>query len=77
MPKNPVKTKWNPNFDDKPTTDIPRIRFSQKYNTKCLAKGNFILEIGCGIGSYTHLIDRTGCIGLDLDYTFIAANKNK
>jgi ubiquinone/menaquinone biosynthesis C-methylase UbiE len=34
-------------------------------NHVCLA--NRLLDVGCGTGSYTYLVDRDGCIGIDLD----------
>jgi SAM-dependent methyltransferase len=71
MPNNPAATKWNPEFDDKPTSEVPRIRFSQKFSIKYLESKNRILEIGCGIGSYTRIIDNIGCIALDLDLNAI------
>jgi ubiquinone/menaquinone biosynthesis C-methylase UbiE len=75
MWKEPTVTNWNPTFDDKPTSDVPRIRFSKKFSNKYLEKKNLILEIGCGTGSYTRLIDRKGCFGLDLDISAIRIAK--
>jgi ubiquinone/menaquinone biosynthesis C-methylase UbiE len=75
MSKDPKTTNWNPTFDDKPTSEVPRIRFSQKFSTEYLEKKNLILEIGCGTGSYTRLINRTGCFGLDLDMNAIRIAK--
>ncbi len=63
-----VTTSWNTSFDDEPTSNIPRIRFSEKFSESYLDGKNLILEIGCGTGSYTKLIDRKGCLGLDLDF---------
>jgi ubiquinone/menaquinone biosynthesis C-methylase UbiE len=75
MRKDPTVTNWNPAFDDMPTSEVPRIRFSEKFSTKYLEKKNLILEIGCGTGSYTRLINRTGCFGLDLDMNAIRIAK--
>jgi ubiquinone/menaquinone biosynthesis C-methylase UbiE len=75
MPKNPVTTNWNVKFDNKPTIDEPRIRFSEKFSARYLEKRTLILEIGCGTGSYTRLIDRRGCIGLDIDINAIKIAK--
>ena len=75
MQKKTFPTRWNPLFDDKPTSNIPRISFSKKFSDKYLEKGGMILEIGCGIGSYTHLIDRMGCFALDLDINAIKIAK--
>jgi ubiquinone/menaquinone biosynthesis C-methylase UbiE len=75
MRKVPAVTNWNPSFDDQPTTDVPRIRFSKKFSTKYLKEQNYILEIGCGTGSYTSLVDRTGYIGLDLNINALRVAK--
>lgn len=76
MKRKTVTTIWNPSFDDKPTSDTPRIKFSEKFSVKYLEKRNLILEIGCGTGSFTRLIDRKGCLGLDLDMNALRiANK--
>ena len=75
MQKKTIPTKWNPLFDDRPTSGIPRIMFSKKFSDKYLEKDGLILEIGCGIGSYTHLIDRKGLFALDLDINAINVAK--
>jgi SAM-dependent methyltransferase len=75
MPKNPVTTKWNLKFDDKPTSDVPLIKFSQKFSRKYLDKRGLILEIGCGIGSYTCLVDRIDCLAIDVDFNAIKIAK--
>jgi len=75
MPKNPTPTNWNPNFDNRPTSDVPRIRFSERFSSSYLEKRKRILEIGCGTGSYTRLIDRDGCLGLDIDINVIKIAK--
>ena len=67
MLKNSLATRWNPIFDDKPTIDVPRIRFSEKFSRKYLNKSDFILEIGCGTGEYIRIVNRRDCIGLDLN----------
>lgn len=75
MPKNRAATDWNSSFDDRPTSDDPRIKFSQVFSREYLDKRNLILEIGCGIGSYTKLVDREGCFGLDLDINAVKIAK--
>jgi len=75
MPKIPVTTNWNPNFDDRPTSEVPRIKFSEKFSAPYLEKRTLILEIGCGTGSYTRLIDRPGCFALDIDINVIKIAK--
>jgi ubiquinone/menaquinone biosynthesis C-methylase UbiE len=75
LPINPVRTKWNPNFDDKPTSDVPRIKFSLEFSQKYLDKGCLILEIGCGIGSYTWLVDRINCLAIDIDFDVVKVAK--
>ena len=71
----PKPTKWNPSFDDKPTSDVPRIKLSKKFSDPYLEKRNLILEIGCGTGSYTRLINRRGCIGLDIELDAVKVAK--
>lgn len=70
-----MKTNYHTNLDDRPTSDAPRIRFSEKFAAPYLEKRTMILEIGCGIGSYTRLIDRSGCIALDIDINAIKIAK--
>jgi SAM-dependent methyltransferase len=76
MRKEPSATSWNPEFDNQPTSDVPRIKFSRMFSDKYLEKKNLILEIGCGTGSYTRLIDRTSCIGLDISLDAVKVAKN-
>jgi SAM-dependent methyltransferase len=76
MGKNRSVTKWNHDFDDRPTSDIPRIRFSEKFSVPYLEDKHLILEIGCGTGSYTRLINRTGYVAMDLDIEAIKVAKN-
>jgi ubiquinone/menaquinone biosynthesis C-methylase UbiE len=61
-----VKTVWDPIIDNKPSIDSPRIRFSQKFASKYMNNGSHVLDIGCGNGSYTYLIDSLHCVGMDL-----------
>jgi ubiquinone/menaquinone biosynthesis C-methylase UbiE len=75
MVKKTVATRWNPSFDDRPTSNVPRIKFSRKFSAKYLEKRNFVLEIGCGTGSYTRVIDHRGNFGLDLDINAIRIAK--
>jgi ubiquinone/menaquinone biosynthesis C-methylase UbiE len=75
MPKIPMTTNWHTNFDNSPTSEAPRIRFSEKFGAPYLEKRTMILEIGCGTGSYTRLIDRSGYIALDIDINIIKIAK--
>ena len=75
MNKSTEATNWNPAFDDKPTTDVPRIRFSQEFGSRYLKGKNLILEIGCGTGSFTKLVDRSGYFGLDLSIDAVRVAK--
>jgi ubiquinone/menaquinone biosynthesis C-methylase UbiE len=67
MRKTIKTTRWNPTFDSEPTSDIPRMVFGHSLAKNHLRNVNRILDIGCGIGSYTHIVDRKGCVGIDLD----------
>jgi hypothetical protein len=67
-----VTTEYHINPDVRLTSNTPRIRFSVRFNALYLEKQTMILEIGCGIGSYARLIDRSGCIALDIDLNPIA-----
>jgi ubiquinone/menaquinone biosynthesis C-methylase UbiE len=61
------KIKWDPVVDDRPNTSSPRIKFSQEFTKENLRESNGnVLDLGCGTGSYTYLVDRDGCIGIDL-----------
>jgi ubiquinone/menaquinone biosynthesis C-methylase UbiE len=53
--------------DDKPDTTSPRIKFSQEFarQNQMESHGN-VLDLGCGTGSYTYIVDREGCVGIDL-----------
>lgn len=67
MFREPTRTTWNTLLDDKPTSNTPRIKFSYAFSEGYSVKGaNHILEIGCGTGSFTQLIDREGCVGVDI-----------
>jgi ubiquinone/menaquinone biosynthesis C-methylase UbiE len=60
--------KWDPIVDDKPDTASPRIKFSQEFARENQRESNGnVLDLGCGIGSYTYIVDRQGCVGIDLD----------
>jgi SAM-dependent methyltransferase len=61
------KMKWNPVVDNRPNVDSPRIKFSQSFSVGYSRRSNRVLDLGCGIGSYTFLIDRPGCLGIDLN----------
>jgi 2-polyprenyl-3-methyl-5-hydroxy-6-metoxy-1,4-benzoquinol methylase len=59
-------TRWDPKVDDKPYSS-PHSRFVKKFSNKYLDRADWILDAGCGVGNYLHLIDREGCFGVDLD----------
>jgi len=61
-----IKTRWDPRVDNKPDND-PRSKFTQIFSSRYLRKANRILDVGCGIGSYIHLIDRQDTFGIDLE----------
>jgi ubiquinone/menaquinone biosynthesis C-methylase UbiE len=68
MTKKPTRTAWNTLLDDRPTSNVPRIKFSYAFSKQWgVNRANHLLDIGCGTGSYTQLIDKDGCIGVDLD----------
>jgi len=68
-------TRWDPKFDDKPHSG-PHSRFAKKFSSKYLDRADYILDAGCGVGNYLHMIDRKGCFGVDLDrYAVGTANK--
>lgn len=66
MTNKTIKTRWDPKVDNKPDNG-PRFKFTRNFASKHLGKATRILDVGCGIGSYIHLIDRDGCFGIDLD----------
>jgi ubiquinone/menaquinone biosynthesis C-methylase UbiE len=78
MVRKPARTTWNILLDDRPTSNVPRIKFSYEFSDQCGVKSaNHILDVGCGTGSYTQLVDREGCIGIDLDINgLIVAKKH-
>ena len=62
-----AKIKWKSLVDDRPAIGSPRIKFSRMFGMKYLNGANRVLDIGCGIGSYTYLVDRNNTVGIDLD----------
>ena len=66
-----ARIKWNPTVDGKPTLYSPRIRYTQNFSGPYLRGVKKILDIGCGIGSFTYFIDREDCVGIDLDMNAI------
>jgi SAM-dependent methyltransferase len=62
-----VKIKWNSTVDDRPNPESPRIKFNLNFSKKYLEGKKRILDIGCGIGNYTYLIDGNDCFGIDVD----------
>jgi SAM-dependent methyltransferase len=73
--KKIVKIKWISTVDDRPNIYSPRIRFSRNFSEKYLKGANRLLDIGCGIGSYTYLIDRSDCFGIDVDINALKTAK--
>jgi len=68
-------THWNPKVDDRPNINSPRIRFSQTFSKNYLRGTDRILEIGCGIGSYSYLINENFFVGIDIDMNAIKTAK--
>lgn len=66
-----ARTNWDLTLDNKPTSDVPRIKFSYAYSKEYLNKVNSILEIGCGTGSYTQLAEMRGYIAIDIDISAV------
>ena len=62
-----AQIKWNSTVDATPTIYSPRIRYTQNFSRPYLRAAKKILDIGCGIGSFTYFIDREDCFGVDLD----------
>ena len=62
-----VKIKWSSVVDARPNVQSPRVRFSRNFSEKYLEGSKRVLDIGCGIGTYTYFIDRYDCIGIDFD----------
>lgn len=78
MTRKPARTAWNTLLDDRPTSNVPRIKFSYAFSEQLgINRANHVLDIGCGTGSYTRLIDKDGCVGVDLDINgLIVAKKH-
>jgi ubiquinone/menaquinone biosynthesis C-methylase UbiE len=78
MVRQPTRTTWNILLDDRPTSSVPRIKFSYSFSEQCgIDAAKHILDVGCGTGSYTQLVDREGCVGIDLDINgLIVAKKH-
>jgi SAM-dependent methyltransferase len=70
-----AKIKWDSDVDDRPNINSPRVRFSQIFSKKYLKDADRILDIGCGIGSYTYLLDKTDSIGIDIDVNALKTAK--
>src|ERR1041384_5821145 len=66
MTNKTIKTRWDPKVDNKPDNG-PRFKFTRNFASNYLGKAARILDVGCGIGSYIHLIDRDGCFGIELE----------
>ena len=70
-----IKTNWHSKVDDRPNTRSPRIRYSLNFGEKYFKGARKILDIGCGIGSYTYLIDSKDCFGIDVDINALRTAK--
>jgi ubiquinone/menaquinone biosynthesis C-methylase UbiE len=66
VPK-PRTTKWNPLVDKKPVIDAPRAKFINRFSNKYVKNARSVLDLGCGIGSYTYNLDNQNCLGLDIE----------
>ena len=75
MRRNIKTTRWNPAFDSEPTSDIPRMVFGHSLARDYVGCATHILDIGCGTGSYTYIVDREGCVGVDLDINALRVAK--
>jgi ubiquinone/menaquinone biosynthesis C-methylase UbiE len=69
------KIRWDSRVDDRPSTNSPRIKFSQMFTEEHLRKSKNMLDLGCGTGSYTYIVDRKGCVGVDLHINAIRVAK--
>jgi len=67
--------QWNSKVDDRPNINSPRIRFSQTFSKNYLKGADRILDIGCGIGSYTYLLDKSYSVGIDIDLSALRTAK--
>src|SRR5687767_12962837 len=69
-------TRWDPAFDSEPTSGIPRMVFGHSLAKDYVRYANRILDVGCGTGSYTYIVDSEGgCIGIDLDINALRVAK--
>lgn len=58
--------KWSSEVDDRPSIHSPRIRFSSAFANDYLGESGRKLDIGCGTGSFSFLIDTYYTVGIDL-----------
>jgi len=70
-----IKTNWHYKVDDRPNPQSPRIKYSQNFGEKYFKGARRILDIGCGIGSYTYLIDSKNCFAIDVDINALKTAK--
>ena len=70
-----TRMQWSSKVDDRPNIHSPRIRFSQIFRKSYLKGANRILDIGCGIGSYTCLLDKSCSVGIDIDLSALKTAK--
>jgi SAM-dependent methyltransferase len=66
MSNKSVKTIWDPKVDNKPESGS-RMKFSHEFANRYFGNAGRILDVGCGIGSYTSLIDKESSFGIDLE----------
>jgi 2-polyprenyl-3-methyl-5-hydroxy-6-metoxy-1,4-benzoquinol methylase len=70
-----TRMQWNSKVDDRPNINSPRIRFSQIFSKSYLKGAYRILDTGCGIGSYTYLLDKCCTVGIDIDLNALKTAK--
>jgi ubiquinone/menaquinone biosynthesis C-methylase UbiE len=61
-------------IDDKPSRS-PRILWSKKFAENYLKYTNRLLDVGCGVGSYTCHVDAPGSVGIDLQLNALRTAK--
>lgn len=62
-----VHTHWVDYFDNVVGDDNPRNLFSKYLCDEYLDRMNLLVDIGCGNGSFLHLLNRPETIGVELD----------
>jgi len=70
-----VSTEWSKVFDSVTGDTEPRNLFSREFCSRYLVEKALLLDIGCGNGTFLHLLNRRNNIGLELDETAIQIAK--